>query len=138
MLQGQEDLHEVIPYRVFSDRAIGFCSLLDDEGEVAATAVFHEYVKDAGVAVDEAVVVPNDVFVVEIFEDVPKVLELDETNKAICTFKGERWRVLGLGRCRRRRDREEGKRRTLLLRFASCLVHSSSRSSVPSVQRPRG
>lgn len=67
---------KVIPDRVFSDRAVRLCSLLDDEGQVTATAVFHQDMKDAGVVVDEAVLIPNDVFVMEVFEDVPEGLRL--------------------------------------------------------------
>lgn len=47
-----------------------FLCLFDDSRQVASAAVFHEDVEDAGFAVDVAVVVADDVFVVEVFEDV--------------------------------------------------------------------
>jgi hypothetical protein len=71
MHQRLQNLHKVRP-----DTLLGYPSptlrrLLDDGGQVAPAAVLHEDVEDAGVAVDEAVVVPDDVFVVQVFEDVP-------------------------------------------------------------------
>lgn len=47
-----------------------FLRLFNDGGEVAASTVFHENVEDAGFTVDVAVMVADDVFVVEVFEDV--------------------------------------------------------------------
>ena len=63
-------MHKVIPDRILGNGSAGFRRSFDDGGEVAPAAVFHEDVEDAGVPVDEAVVVPHYVFVMEVFEDV--------------------------------------------------------------------
>ena len=73
VVEREEDLHEVRPDGVLGDGPAVALRLLDDGGEVAVAAVLHEDVHDAGVAVDEAVVVADDVLVVEVFEDVPVV-----------------------------------------------------------------
>lgn len=70
MLQREHNLHEIVPDRVLGDGDAVLLRLLDDRRQVAAAAVLHEDVEDAGVAVDVAVVVADDVFVVEVFEDV--------------------------------------------------------------------
>ena len=69
MVEGKENLHKVVPDGVFRYGSVLALGLLDDGGEVATTAVFHEDVEDAGVAVDIAVVVSDDVLVVQIFQD---------------------------------------------------------------------
>ena len=71
MVEGKENLHKVVPDGVFWDGSILSLSLLDDGGEVATTAVLHEDVKDACVAVDVAVVIAYNVLVVEVLENVP-------------------------------------------------------------------
>lgn len=70
MVEGEEDLHEVIPDGVFRNRSALALCLLDDGGEIATTAVFHKDVEDASVAVDVAVVIAYNVFVVEVLQDV--------------------------------------------------------------------
>lgn len=60
MKQCMQNLIEVMPNGVFWNRPARARGLLDDGGEVAAAAVLHEDVEDAGVAVDEAVVVAHD------------------------------------------------------------------------------
>lgn len=74
MLEGQQDLHEVVPDRVLRYWAIVFEGLLDDIGEVATAAVFHEYIEYASIPVDITVVISYNVIVMEVFQDVPMVL----------------------------------------------------------------
>ena len=71
VVESEENLHEIVPDRVFWDGTAVSLGLFDDAGEVAAAAVLHENVEDAGVAVDVAVVVAHDVVVVEVLQDVP-------------------------------------------------------------------
>jgi hypothetical protein len=75
MKQRMQDLIEIMPNCVFRNRPARARGLLDDGGEVAAAAVFHEDVENAGVAVDEAVVIAHDVRMVEVLEDVSAVME---------------------------------------------------------------
>lgn len=70
VIQREQDLHEIAPDGVFRNRSSGALGLFDDGGEVAAAAVFHDDVEDAGIAVDVAVVIAYNVFVVEVFEDI--------------------------------------------------------------------
>ena len=71
MVQGEEDLLKVIPDGIFWDGSTVPLRLFDDGGEVAAAAIFHEDVENAGIAVDESVVVTYDVFVMQVFKDIP-------------------------------------------------------------------
>lgn len=70
VVQGEENLHEVVPDGIFRDWPVLALGLLDDGGEVATSAVLHEDVEDACVAVDVAVVIAYDVFMVEVLENV--------------------------------------------------------------------
>ena len=70
MSQRLQNLHKVPPHALLRNRPPALPRVLDDGGQIAPAAVLHEDVEDAGVAVDEAVVVPDDVFVVQVFEDV--------------------------------------------------------------------
>ena len=72
VVECKKNLHEVVPNSVFGDKAVVSLSVLDDRREVAAPTVFHEDIHDARITVDITVVVPNDVFVVQILEDVPE------------------------------------------------------------------
>ena len=72
VVESEEDLHEIVPDGVFWDRSAVSLGLFDDAGEVAAAAVFHEDVEYPGVAVDIAVVIAYDVFVMQVFEDVTR------------------------------------------------------------------
>jgi hypothetical protein len=45
--------------------------LLDGSRKIASAAVFHNYVKDACISVDIAVMISYDVVVMEVLEDVP-------------------------------------------------------------------
>lgn len=87
-----------------------FQCLFDDVRKVAATAVLHEYIENASIAVYEAVVVSHYVVVVQVFQDV--------TSHA---FSGVSGTI----------DRQ----RTLLPQFASCHARSFVQSQAPSVQR---
>jgi hypothetical protein len=44
-----------------------FGRLLDDGGKIAPSAVLHDDVEDAGVAVDMAVMISNNMFMLEVF-----------------------------------------------------------------------
>ena len=70
VVEGKEDLHEIVPDGIFWNETIMSLCLLDDGGEVAIAAVLHEDVHDACFAVDVAVMVAYNMFMVEIFEDV--------------------------------------------------------------------
>lgn len=47
--------------------------MFDHSGQIAAPTVLHENIENASFSVDMTVVVPHDVVVVEVFEDVPVV-----------------------------------------------------------------
>lgn len=84
VIQRKQDLHEIAPDGVFRNGSAGALGLFDDGGEVAAAAVFHDDVEDAGIAVDVAVVIAYNVFVVEVFEDVSgEVLAYKEKRRAV-------------------------------------------------------
>lgn len=70
VVERKEDLHKIIPDRVFRYWPVVFAGLFNDSREIAATAVLHHDVEDSGVAIDMSVVVSYDVVVVEVFEDV--------------------------------------------------------------------
>ena len=70
VVECEEDLHEIGPDGVFWDGAARALGLFDDGGQVAAAAVLHDNIENAGVTVDVAVMVADDVFVMEVFEDV--------------------------------------------------------------------
>ena len=70
MLERQKNLHEIVPDGVLWNRPAMPLCLLDDAREVSATAVLHENVENSGVAVDVAVMVADDVFVMQVLEDV--------------------------------------------------------------------
>ena len=72
VVEREEDLHKVVPDGVFWDRSAVSLGLFDDAREVAAAAVFHENVEYPGIAVDVAVVISYNVFVVQVFEDVTR------------------------------------------------------------------
>ena len=72
VIESEEDLHEIVPDGVFWDGTAVSLGLFDDTREVAPAAVFHEAVEYPGVAVDIAVVIAYDVFVVQVFEDVTR------------------------------------------------------------------
>ena len=70
VVEGKEDLHEIVPDGIFWNETIMSLSLLDDGGEVATTAEFHEDVEYASIAVYVSVMIAYDVFVMEVLEDV--------------------------------------------------------------------
>lgn len=70
VVEGEQNLHEVVPDSVFGYGPVLALCLLDDGGEVATTAVFHEDVENARVAVDVAVVIAYNVFVVKVLQNV--------------------------------------------------------------------
>jgi hypothetical protein len=70
MVESEEDLVEVVPNGVLCHRPVLLCGELDHGREVTAAAVLHEDVEDAGVAVYMAVVVADNVAMVEVFENV--------------------------------------------------------------------
>ena len=71
VVECEENLHEIGPDGVCWDGAARALGLFDDGRKVAADAILHDDIENAGVTVDVAVVVADDVFVVEVFEDVP-------------------------------------------------------------------
>ncbi len=70
IVEGKEDLHEVVPDGIFWDKSIMSLSLLDDGGEVTTATEFHEDVEDARIAIDVSVMIAYDVLVVEVLEDI--------------------------------------------------------------------
>jgi hypothetical protein len=70
VVQRQQDLHEVVPDRIFGYRSVVFLGLFDCHRKVPASAVFHQNVENAGIAIDVAVVVAYNMFVMQVFEDV--------------------------------------------------------------------
>jgi hypothetical protein len=64
MVKCQEDLHKIIPNRIFGYYTVLFLSLLNNPREIATAAVFHEYIEDASISVYKTIVVSHDVFVV--------------------------------------------------------------------------
>ena len=70
VVEGKEDLHEVIPDGIFWNESIMSLGLLYDGGEVTATAKFHKDIENARIAVDVSVMIAYNVFVMEVFEDV--------------------------------------------------------------------
>lgn len=70
VVQCEEDLHKVMPYRVFRDRSAMPLGLLDNGRQIASATVFHEDVKDTRIAIDITVMIAYYVFVMKIFEDI--------------------------------------------------------------------
>ena len=70
VVEGKQDLHEIIPYGVFGDKSVVSLGLLNDGGEVATSAEFHEDVQDACIAIYVSVVIAYNVFVMKILENV--------------------------------------------------------------------
>ena len=66
VMQRQQDLHEIMPDGLFWNEAAVFLRLLDHGGQVAASAVLHEYVQITCVAVNVAVMISHDVVVVQV------------------------------------------------------------------------
>ncbi len=71
VVEGEENLHEVVPDGVFGDRSVVSLGMLDNSAQVPAPAILHEDVEDAGVAVHMSIVIAYNVFVVEVLQDVP-------------------------------------------------------------------
>jgi uncharacterized alkaline shock family protein YloU len=70
MVQRLENLEEIMPDGVFRYGSVLFRRLLDNGGEVATAAVFHEDVENSSVSVDVSVVVSYNVVVVTVLENV--------------------------------------------------------------------
>lgn len=70
MLQSEKYLHKISPYCVFWDESALLGCLLNDAREVTAATVFHENIEDSSISIYIAVVIADDIFVVEIFENV--------------------------------------------------------------------
>ena len=67
VVEGEQDLHEIIPYSVLGDKAVVSLGLLNDGREVATPAEFHENVQNSRIAVYVSVVIAYDMFVVKVF-----------------------------------------------------------------------
>ncbi len=70
VVEGKEDLHEVIPHSVFGDKSVISLCLLDDGAEVTTSAIFHEDVENASISVNVSIVIAYNVFMVEVLENV--------------------------------------------------------------------
>ena len=57
VVEGEQDLHEIIPYSVLGDKAVVSLGLLNDGREVATPAEFHENVQNSRIAVYVSVVI---------------------------------------------------------------------------------
>lgn len=79
MLQSKEYLRKVVPDCIFRNQSAGLLRLLDDAGEISSAAVFHEDVEDARIAIDMAIMVTDNMVVMEVFEDVPRNVKIVES-----------------------------------------------------------
>ena len=70
VVEGEQDLHEIIPYSVLGDKAVVSLGLLNDGREVATPAEFHENVQNSRIAVYVSVVIAYDMFVIEVLENI--------------------------------------------------------------------
>jgi hypothetical protein len=108
VMQGQQYLHEVTPNGIFGYRFVVFLSVFDDIWKVAATTVFHEYIENTSITVYVAVMISDNVVMVEVFQDVT-----DANPSKLVNDSSWIWGVL-----------------TLPLQFVSCLVRSYAQSWV--------
>ena len=67
MLKSQEDLHKIVPDRLFRYRSIVFRSLLNYRRQVASATILHQNVQDASIPVHVAVMISYNVIVMEVF-----------------------------------------------------------------------
>ena len=74
IIKGEEELHEVVPDGVFRNWAVMSLGLFDDAREVAAAAVLHKDVEDASFSVDIAVMVSDNILVVQVFQNISGAL----------------------------------------------------------------
>lgn len=70
-MQSKKCLHEIVPYCVFGYWSVMSLCLFNDGGQVASAAIFHEDVENSSVSIYKSIMISYDVFVVEIFENVP-------------------------------------------------------------------
>lgn len=70
IVEGKEDLHEVVPDGIFWNESIVPLRLLDHGGEVATAAKFHEDVENTRIAVNVSVMIAYNVLVMEVLQDV--------------------------------------------------------------------
>lgn len=70
VVQCKENLHKIVPDGVFRDRSIVALGLFDYNREIATATVFHKNVENTSFTVDVAVVISNNMFMVEVFQDV--------------------------------------------------------------------
>ena len=77
IVEGKEDLHEVVPDGIFWNESIVPLRLLDHGGEVATAAKFHEDVENTRIAVNVSVMIAYNVFVMEVLQDVAGVRRSD-------------------------------------------------------------
>ena len=71
--EGEQDLHEVIPYDLLGYGLVLPLRLLDYSRKVPAPTILHKNVEHAGVSVDISVVVFYDMFMLEILQDIAKM-----------------------------------------------------------------
>ena len=70
IVQGEQDLHKVVPYRIFWYwPAVSLC-LFDNAGQVSTPTILHKNIQDPRLPVNVSVVIAYNVFVMEVLEDV--------------------------------------------------------------------
>lgn len=70
MVECKQNLHEIVPDRVFGYWSVVLLSLLNDSREVSTSAVFHKNIENTGFAVNVTVMISYYVFVVQVFQDI--------------------------------------------------------------------
>lgn len=70
VLQRKEDLHKVVPDSFLRYGSASPLRRLDDGRQVAATTELHENIQYTLVAVDMAVMVPYDVIMMQVFQNI--------------------------------------------------------------------
>ena len=70
IMQSQQDLHKVVPDGLLWYWAVMLLRLFDDRRQVSPSTIFHKNVQRACVAVNVAVVILYNMFVVEILQDI--------------------------------------------------------------------
>lgn len=70
VVQGEQNLHKIVPDGILGYWSSMLLRLFDKRRQISTAAVFHENIEDASVAVNVAIVIANDMFMVEVLEDV--------------------------------------------------------------------
>lgn len=70
IIQGEQDLHEVVPYCFFRYRTSESLGLLEDSREVASSTILHDDIQNAVLSINVAVMIAYNMFVMEVLEDI--------------------------------------------------------------------